>query len=302
MSSVRYPAFVNIDGVALSKSFQASPTDTIQTVTEGLRTANNINNATLILSKQGIVLSLSKSIQAQETFVPLLEADKTYRFNGTLLLHNTAADVNLPEKVNSLEQKYEKLQADVSKMVADMKLLKDSNEKMSLELRKRPRGWCTLRYPGRLVWTRPLHSELLKSIDELESIHHEWVKSINANTEMYAVAVNGPGRTFKVECEEQVETVAGASVSAPAKAKYAIDIHCVRVIIPVPKNQPDTVGSIQEFDAIVGWRRMIKNKFTGNDEVKQTCILSEMYTTPYDDEYFLSPVGGHVVPVADSPL
>lgn len=279
-----YKAYVTIDGTELSKYALVSPSNLVHDVADKLKRANNLNCAGIILFKGGIALDEAKSLQGHDVVLPLLGSDKTYRFGGILQLENTVTSYNTPQLVVQLQKESEAANAKIAQLTQHLSALVQTVKTLDADVRRRPRGWVKLLYPGNLVWIRA-KNETLAPPETLFKMHQKWLSGLNASTTVYAVAVNGPTKTFFVDCDAPND----------GEEKTKLEIWCVRVIVPA---QDAGFGLVQEFDAIGGWTRTVRDTFLDRDEVQKVQLISDVLPTPYDTEHYLTPVAGTVVPTA----
>lgn len=278
-----YKAYVAIGTHELEKFALVSPSDLVSEVAAKIKNANNLR-AEIVLYKDGMALDISKSLQSHENIRPLLGPDKTYRFGGILVLDKSITAINAPEKLSALQSQVETLSNKCAMLTKQVTSLMELIKEQNAEIRRRPKGWVKILYPGSLVWIRPDKDPML-SPDILQSIHENWKAQINANTNMYSVAVNGPLRNYTVDYlahDGQVQR---------------LEIWCVRIIIPAVACN---FGQVQEFDAIGGWKRVVHDTFTDMDMTQTVYLLSDIYTTPNDAEFYLGPVTGTIVPSTEN--
>lgn len=284
MSKTEYKAFVSIGNNELPNHALVSPSDTVSEVSQKLKKANNIRNAEILLFKDALVLNATKTLEEYELSLRLLESDKTYRFGGNIVMDRDINIANMPSKIASLE-------AQVAELVKSVDALKKLTKTQETEIRKRPKGWCKMLYPGNLVWVRPTNAgDPIQNPETLYQIHTRWLGQMNKNTEVYCVALNGPRREYQVEYQSATE---GAE-------KVKLDIWCVRIILPMKDS--DTIGAVREYDAIGGWKRTTHDTFTGNDVVENVKLLGDMDPSPNDTEYYMSPAVGVIIPTKDAKL
>ena len=282
-----YKAYVTIDGNELSKYAIVSRSDLVHDVADKLKKANNLKGADIILFKGSIALDSAKSLQGHDVVLPLLGSDNTYRFGGILQLENSVTSHNTPQLLTLLQQRSEAANTQIEQLSKQLASLSQMIKSQDAEIRRRPKGWVKLLYPGNLVWTRPTN-EILASPETLFKLHEQWTFDLNANTTVFAVAVNGPVRDFSVECESTI----------PGEEKVKLKVWCVRIILPASKDAG--FGLIQEFDAIAGWTRTVRDTFLDKDEIQKVQLISDILPTPYDTEHYLTPVGGTIIPTASN--
>lgn len=311
MSHNQYSVIISLNGIAQNPIYIGA-NEKVREILKRYRQAEGVpNDSIIILSSKALVISEEQSLEEQSI---IANEKREYHLLGLVKLSSSVSSGFVTEDIKSIIAKCEAI---VSEMQSMKEIHAAQIQKLEYELRRRPRGFVQLMYPGRSVWVLPptsIRAQTKLAVPQtLIKLSEKWILSKKSTTDVYLCPVNSGIIEHTVQFESPPSANAASSSSGdvgasavvqPPPEGIPIKVWCVKVMLPskarINARWGDYADSITEYLAIGGWEYTTFDITQQKDVIMQVRLISDLSVCPIDEEYYCHPAVDAIIPTSDA--